>query len=120
MRSMRTHPSLQRVFALLIAMCLFCAGANAAALAQRGDQDSARVVACDSEGCAQSSSPAADELARSDVDKLSGTPKVPVRSSCRHWIFGADACESGTASVAWLRSPAHDPPKTIRFCTLLI
>jgi hypothetical protein len=77
-------------------------------------------AAYDGEPCAPGSERSADKSSRLQVDKLSGSPHVPVGRTARRWFVDAAPHGCGTPATTWLRSPAHDPPRTIRFCTLLI
>jgi hypothetical protein len=118
--TLRSNRVLQRVFALFAAVCIVCASANpvtfAGTLAERGCAG----PAYDAEACASEDERSADKSSRLDVDKLSGTPHVPFARSARRWFVDSVPHGCGTPATTWLRSPAHDPPRTIRFCTLLI
>lgn len=50
---------------------------------------------------------------------MPSTSHMPVARAARLWPTGVGECED-TNSGRRLQAPAHDPPKTIRFCTLLI
>ena len=109
---------LQRAFTLLLVLCMLCAGASPAALAARADQSACATY--DLEACAQHNENSAERSSHFDLDKLFGQADLPIARSFRRWFCAASASDCGAHSAAQRPAPAHDPPKTILFCTLLI
>ena len=118
--SPRPSSPLQRALTLLLALCVLCAGASIAASGARADQSACANAASEVEACAAHDENSADKRPHFDLDKLSGQADVPVSRAFRRWFSAALASDCGAGSAAWLLAPAHDPPKTILFCTLLI
>lgn len=109
----------QRAFALVVAVCLLFPGASPAAIAWDGQEPGCTGAVYQPGDCTHGNQRSAGEGLPSEVETLPGTPGVPIRRSYRRW-FGGAARDDGTVSAVWLETPAHDPAKTVRFCTLLI
>lgn len=116
---MRGNP-VRRLVAFLLMLCLLCAGQSVAALdCAKGD---GRAVPFTADQLACAGDPADDVPTVSvylpEIAELPGHAVMVVPKAPRLWVAYSNVA-SRTCAAHWLRAPAHDPPKTIRFCTLL-
>jgi hypothetical protein len=117
---MRRNCFLQRTLAFLIAACLLWpAQFSAAATCGSGGASVDAVseaLACDSDSGGSSAAAALHH----DIAQLPGNADLEFRRLERPYLTIPYADGRATCSVDWLKPPPRDPPKTLRFCTLLI
>jgi hypothetical protein len=118
---MRRSRFLPRTLTLLIAVCLLWpVQFSAAATCGTGDSGSIDLVV-DALACnGDSGESSAAAVFHRDLAKLSGNADLGLPSLVRPYVTLTFADGRSTCSVDWLRPPPRDPPKTLRFCTLLI
>ena len=117
---MRRNRYTQRTLAFLIAACLlWSAQFSAAATCGSGGASVdalAQALACDGDSAGSSAAAALHH----DLAQLPGNADLGFRRLVRPYLTVAFADGRATCPADWLRPPPRDPPKTLRFCTLLI
>lgn len=116
-----SYRRLQRVIAFLLALCVLCAGQAFAAPACENNEQAAAQLPAEALDCADDVSsrlPAVKAYQR-DFAQLPGHSVIAIGRAAQRWVAHAQADGLGVCAAHWLQAPAHDPPKTIRFCTLL-
>ena len=119
---MRRNCFLHRTLAFLIAACLlwpaqFSAAATCGSGSGGGSVDAvSEALTCDGDSAGSSAAAALHH----DLAQLPGNPDLGFRRLVRPYLTVAFADGRATCPADWLRPPPRDPPKTLRFCTLLI
>ena len=111
----------QRVVAFLLALCVLCAGQAFAAPACENNEQAVAQLPAEALACADDLSsrlPAVKAYQR-DFAQLPGHGVIAIGRAPHRWETYALGHGLGVCAAHWLQAPAHDPPKTIRFCTLL-
>jgi hypothetical protein len=108
----------RRLLSAIVLLCLVCATPIALGAETAERRCSASVSEPDA--CNQADDRFAAKVSHLDIDKLPGTASVPIRRATRVWLIDSLSSAATSGASLWLRSPAHDPPRTIRFCTLII
>ena len=116
-----SYDRVQRVTAFLLALCVLCAGQPFAAPASKNNQQAA------AEHPAKPLTGADDVLShlpivkayQRDFAQLPERGAIPIGRAAQRWVAHAQGDGVTVCAAHWLQAPAHDPPKTIRFCTLL-
>lgn len=111
----------QRVIAFLLALCVLCAGQAFAAPACENNEQAAARLPAEALACADDLSPRIPAVIAYERDfaQLPGHGVVAIGRAPQRWVAYTQGDRLGVCAAHWLQAPAHDPPKTIRFCTLL-
>ena len=114
------YDRLQRVIALLLALCVLCAGQALAAPACENNEPAAAQLPAEP-SCADdvSSSLPVVKAYQRDFAQLPERGVIAIGRPAQRWVAHAQEDGPGVCAAHWLQAPAHDPPKTIRFCTFL-